>query len=416
MPTFDGANKLITLDAPTSGVLDVNVEQDLYSDWKEWVLLSDNAKFLPAFRGAGGDPLTPGVEAGAYFFLRNDLGWRIISSDADQTVNYSGNLVGEDSSTTLINATPGRTVLHLGLQPVTQRVDELLSQSQVQSYNGEIIIDTLGNGISGTSYPIGTASVPVDNIIDAIAIAATLGFSRFLVRGDVILTTSPGRTQWQGLGNNSTLDLGGQNTSLTLFKELNVSGTMVSDGTTFFSDCTLFNITGFGGTASSCVLKGNLMLANNDVSLYNCLSGVPGTDSPIIDGLNEIAVSLTVRNYNGGIALENFTQGDAVATIGINAGRLNLTASCTDFGTLQIRGIGYLNNESPLTIGEDPADQISLSGFINAEDIDVMRAMIAGNAVVSVDDQTITVYDADATHVRATYSISADGRIRTRVS
>ena len=37
MSDFDGANLLITLSAPTGGVLDVNVQDDLYEEWKEWV-------------------------------------------------------------------------------------------------------------------------------------------------------------------------------------------------------------------------------------------------------------------------------------------------------------------------------------------------------------------------------------------
>jgi hypothetical protein len=132
MPIFDGANKLITLDAPTGGILNVSVEQDLYSDWKEWVLLSDNAKFLPAFSNSvGGDPLGTGLNAGAYFFLNNDIGWRIISSDEDQEARYFGNLVPIDVGLPIIIPTPGRTVLHLGLQPITQGTVDVLRELNV---------------------------------------------------------------------------------------------------------------------------------------------------------------------------------------------------------------------------------------------------------------------------------------------
>jgi hypothetical protein len=122
--TFDGDNLLITLNAG-GAVHSVNAETDLYSDWKEWVKLSSaNAAHAPAFRTTGGDPLTPGIEAGAYFFLRNDLGWRIKPAEEDATITLTGNLAPEDSSLPIVIPTTGAyTVLVLGLQPITQGVE-----------------------------------------------------------------------------------------------------------------------------------------------------------------------------------------------------------------------------------------------------------------------------------------------------
>lgn len=124
---FDGATKTITLSAPTLGVLDVDVRQDLYSEWKVWIQLSDNMKWAEAFNTSGGEPLSPGTTSGSYYFLRNDLGWRIISSALDQTVNYAGNLVPFDATLPIVIPTPTKTVLHLGLQPVTQGIDDVLT-------------------------------------------------------------------------------------------------------------------------------------------------------------------------------------------------------------------------------------------------------------------------------------------------
>lgn len=125
MPTFDGANLVITLD---SGVESVDAENDLYSEWKEWVLLSDNSKYPPAFRAIGGDPLAPGLDAAPYFFLRNDLGWRIKPPEEDITIYIDGNLVPEDSSLPMLIPTAGNfTVGIFGLQSVTQQVEQLLA-------------------------------------------------------------------------------------------------------------------------------------------------------------------------------------------------------------------------------------------------------------------------------------------------
>ena len=124
--TFDGDTLTITLGTPTDGVLNLDVQDDLYSDWKEWMVTSDNIKYPPAFRTVGGDSLTTNVDAGAYYFLRNDYGWRIKPSEYDQTIYVIGNLVAQDSALPLaVPTTGGYTVLMLGLQAVTQGIDNL---------------------------------------------------------------------------------------------------------------------------------------------------------------------------------------------------------------------------------------------------------------------------------------------------
>lgn len=73
--TFNGVNKLIYVNAGES-IIDVRI--NLYSDWKEWTKLRDYAKFPPAFRTIGGDPIDAinGVYAGDIYFLTN--GWRVV--------------------------------------------------------------------------------------------------------------------------------------------------------------------------------------------------------------------------------------------------------------------------------------------------------------------------------------------------
>src|SRR3989304_1070093 len=72
---FDGVNRQIIIN---QGVSAVNVKFDIYSDWKEWSLLRDHLKFLPAIRVIGGDPtdIINGKYAGDIYFLMN--GWQIV--------------------------------------------------------------------------------------------------------------------------------------------------------------------------------------------------------------------------------------------------------------------------------------------------------------------------------------------------
>lgn len=84
--TFDGDNKRIYLP---SGVNTLSV-QELYSDWKEWVGLGDNSKYLPTFSTIGGDPISSTVSVGRYFFILND--WKIKPYEADHVLAVDGNL------------------------------------------------------------------------------------------------------------------------------------------------------------------------------------------------------------------------------------------------------------------------------------------------------------------------------------
>lgn len=84
--TFDGPNKLIILTTGTTAITMV----DAYSRWKDWVLLSDNSKYLEAFSVIGGDPLPGGSFLGLTFFLEN--GWKIRPQEANHSLTVTGNL------------------------------------------------------------------------------------------------------------------------------------------------------------------------------------------------------------------------------------------------------------------------------------------------------------------------------------
>jgi len=142
---FDGDNLVITLDAPTDGILTIDAEVGLYNAWKDWMLESyANRKYPQAFRTVGGDSLTPGIDAGAYFFIQNNLGWRIRPFEADATVFLTGNLAPEDSTLPIMIPTIGTyTVLVDGLQPITQNVDTIIEQQTTHILNLQYLISTL---------------------------------------------------------------------------------------------------------------------------------------------------------------------------------------------------------------------------------------------------------------------------------
>ena len=95
---FDGESKLIrVIKVPVAGVITIDIQTDIYSAWKDWVLLSDNSKFLPALRTVGGDPTTGEKSIAPYYFLTN--GWKIAPYEADHMLVLQGNLFVDSPET-----------------------------------------------------------------------------------------------------------------------------------------------------------------------------------------------------------------------------------------------------------------------------------------------------------------------------
>lgn len=103
--TFDGPNKLIIVN---NGITSLDVQVDLYSDWKEWVLLSDNSKYLPAFAATGGEPIGGGLYTGQTYIVIN--GWYIRPYEANHNLFLDGNIFGDAGAPIITPTLGGYTV------------------------------------------------------------------------------------------------------------------------------------------------------------------------------------------------------------------------------------------------------------------------------------------------------------------
>lgn len=96
---FDGEQKVIQI---VDGVTSIDVQEDLYSAWKEWVLLYDNAKWDSALRSVGGDPISDTESLGDTYFLTN--GWRIRPWVGDYSLDIVGNLYVEGGGESVVTS------------------------------------------------------------------------------------------------------------------------------------------------------------------------------------------------------------------------------------------------------------------------------------------------------------------------
>ena len=84
---FDGPNKYIVIN---EGFTVIDVQEDVYSAWKEWVRQLDHSKYEQALTAIGGDPITDTQSVGITYFLEN--GWRLKLPETDGVYLIDGNL------------------------------------------------------------------------------------------------------------------------------------------------------------------------------------------------------------------------------------------------------------------------------------------------------------------------------------
>jgi hypothetical protein len=402
---FDGPNLLITLPPGTAGVGQIDA-QDVYSAWKAWVLVGDNAKYPPAFRTIGGDPLSSIINAGAYYFLRNDFGWRMKPAEEDVNYYLTGNLAAQDTFQSILIPTEGDfTVAIFGLQPVTQGVTPAMAQQlEYGSFQGGIWIDQI-NGQSGTDGTKGNAQFPVNNIPDAITIQQIRGLPKTVyVRGNLVLGTGDNIEGFKLVGENATRTLITVNAeSDTLGCEIieaHVTGNL--DGGTILRNCVISNLNYINGFVYNCMLNpGTISLGGTETAHFlNCYSGVPGSNTPTIDmnGTGTEDTPLAMRNYNGGIRLVHKT-GTAPVSIDLGAGQVILDidretpANSTVLGgNIVVRGDGGVYDAHRNHLGSGTYGGVTLyNGVTGADHIhDMWQDM-------GLDPENPTSYTDDGT-------------------
>jgi hypothetical protein len=138
--TFDGVNKVITLDA---GVVTMSV-RDVYSRWVDWYIsVSGNQKYLPAFLTVGGDVIdaSAGTSIPIYGFLVN--GWRIKPQEADHTLSVNDGILLVSGGGDPFLGTTGDYVVRINYQQPVQAITVNTAGGGGSSYTLEQIADAV---------------------------------------------------------------------------------------------------------------------------------------------------------------------------------------------------------------------------------------------------------------------------------
>lgn len=340
MPTFDGPNLLITLDP---GVTEVDVVNDLYRAWKDFMLADPvNRRYPQAFRSDGGTPLTAIINQGSYIFLNNVDGWRIKPPEEDITIFLTGNLAVEDVTLPSIIPTTGNfTAAVLGLQPITQGVvPTMRTQLELVAFSDGVTLDPINGYPLGASVTgiVGTRQFPVNTAMGAHLLSETYGLRNIYVLADYTVPAMDMSTHkhiWIGDSGSVSLTVapGGNYTDHT-FKNMTIEGEF--DPGTTFDFCHLGTITNFSGEAHDCTIM-DTVTCTGDAAFLDCVSKVPGAGSPTI---NINGNSLQIRKWSGSLVVQGANDPTKHHSIEVYGGRVTIDSTCTA-GMIHIRGAPF---------------------------------------------------------------------------
>ena len=364
---YDKVNKII--EVSTSYGTEITI-QNLLNDIRDFEdeLSSMDIPFLAS--AAGKEALGGGVAVGLTLTLLD--GWKLafearLGPAYTQCSVSGGNLVTINETNPIHPTAFTQIVVTASSSATTSDLEAI----QYASYQNAVWLSTMG--VSGTNYPIGTPISPVNNINDAHTIAENNGFTRFefltdwnfsntiLLDNYIFGGEGPGRTHFV-FDNTSYLPR-------IVIEKAKISGEI--EGLAGADFCLISNLLFLdSSTISDRNIKIEQTLFDNELVLSNdfngtlkildCWSNVPGSETPIIN-LNDASCDIFLRNYSGGIKIENASQSINSASIDLTSGQIKLADTVTA-GFFTCRGVGYITDDSSGAI-------VNVSGLMSKETV-----------------------------------------------
>lgn len=427
--TFDGANRIILVN---EGVTELNIKEEVYSDWKEWVAaMPDNALWPPAIRTIGGDPTVTGQFAGDIYFLQN--GWKLyidltkvrvsgalFSDDYDSAYyDYQGNIQYPAQVSSIVNTistggvagdsitpeqvwTYGTRTLTSSAAPTASEVASAVWDRSYTLHDSDGTFGHLVNYISNlekelwvntelASNGVGSQESPYNNINSAKDRAEEDGIRVINLIGDVTLSGNFNNFTIKGIGV-PEVDFNGQSIKNSQFSQVKVKGQFTNGSSVVIRDSVLLNGAYLEGFIENCALAGNLICQDGaNVFLKDCASSIPGTNRPTISMNASGTSQLSVRGYNGGLTIKDCNNASDRVTVELGGGSLTFDSSCTN-GIMVARGVGkFVDQTAGATVVNETVNQEMIDD-LESKVLELWRlAGLDASNIQTITDTSITV-------------------------
>jgi len=333
-PTPTGT--IIEVDLPYT---DVSI-QELINEIRDWEDDLDNMEWPKLVDGAGKEDLGGGTAVGITLSLRDcklkfadrpGPDWVVCNVGGGNLVATSGDLV------TYVNPIEPSSYVTV---TKTSSSSATLSTVELESlyYRGAVNIDNL-IGETGTVFPLGTESNPVNNIADARVIADYYGFKTYNLKGMYVLDQD--YNHWNFYGKNSILEdiivVAGQNIQGASFDELIVTN-YISGGNVQAQKCFFSNVTGFDGIIYEGALSGCTTVASGGTIMAKGTSimGNPGCINLAATGAGVVA------NFEGDVEIM-YATADNEINMSMSYGDVIISPTCSG-ATFEVGGFGEVYN------------------------------------------------------------------------
>ena len=396
----ESSPRIITVLAPDTAIT-MQELVDLLRDWEDELDDLEYDKLIDAY---GKQELGGGILVGVTVQLLNaKLAFEARGGPTFVQCNVTGgNLVALDEDGNTMSVILPTAYTQVILTSSSSATLQELETIQYSSYAGAVHID-VASGETGIAYPVGTEEHPVDNLTDALAIAANVGLSELSFHSDY---TFPNGTYI------TCMILSGQGMEVTTltFQPLSivlncgVKNTKVVgyiSGVSFLEDCYLYNFYGFTPIpavqpiiARHCMIGGTVglpALFSGTMTVVSCWSGAENGSLVIFD-MGGSTASVFVKGFMGSVELRNNTQANIIV-LDMNSGLVRIHSSCTT-GTIRVRGVGVVENSG------GPGVTLETTGLVNKQDIwslDETAITASGSIGKKVKDNLDTTISSRAT-------------------
>jgi hypothetical protein len=164
--TFDGENRLIRIN---EGVTELDMQIEVYSDWKEWVALENNLKWYPPFSTVGGEPTVAGQRLDVTYFLIN--GWKFKPFPGQYNLTIVGNVFDIDGGDIKVPADvvagdPNNITININTSVIVRQIDSGGSSSG--SFDPDTIVSASLFGIQEAAlYNIEDRVIAIESILQS---------------------------------------------------------------------------------------------------------------------------------------------------------------------------------------------------------------------------------------------------------
>lgn len=378
--TFDPINRLIIIEAPATEV----TIQELINAIRDWEDEQSSMGYPHIVEGSGKENLGGGVLVGITLKLLN---WRVKFADRagpDWIVCNirGGNLVAVDEngeSMYVVASASYVTVSLTSSSSATLLEEETL---EIACFQGAVTID-IDHGETGTEFPIGTPSRPVNNLDDALIIANTNGIRTFRIRGMLVVIGDYTDWSFEGIGSilNDLLILSGGIFDDVRFKQVTVTGEMSESFDLQFYECIVADLSGIDGLLYESGVSGTITLAGEGSALLG--KHVTAVTTPtVIDvvGTNRYVGMELLGTWK----IINLVDGSVIAS-NILAGTMELDNSCGG-GIADFEGIGFLIDNSN---GSTVNNKLISEDIITIKNHDILRRKVIGDYILYYDNGTL---------------------------